>query len=446
MADVPTTWHTGEWYDTVPRSVTRFAVIGFLLVGASFGGFGVWAFRAPLAAAVISQGSFVATGQNKIVQHLEGGIIREILAAEGDRVVKGQLLLRLDETAALANERELFLRRARLEAIEARLTAENAVSPSITFPPDLIEGRIDPEIAAILDNQLLAFRVSRTSIEGDIAPLMSNAAAMEMRAKGYATQLASIRDQLEIFEEDHEAKAKLLEQGLIRRTEFNALRRALAEATGQIGRLEAEISESEQMRQKYLDQIEQTRNAYKQAALDELQIIQSELDGIREQSRKAENVLARAVLTAPVSGTIVRSHYHTVGGVIEGGKPIMEILPSNAPLIIEAQIPRTDIDSVRTGQAATVRLVALNARTTPVLYGEVFYVSADSLLDASQDKRQEVYVARIKLSPDELLRVQGFKATPGMPAEIMIQTEERTFFQYLVKPIRDSMARAFRER
>lgn len=446
MADVPTTWHTGEWYDTVPRSVTRFAVIGFLLVGASFGGFGVWAFRAPLAAAVISQGSFVATGQNKIVQHLEGGIIREILAAEGDRVVKGQLLLRLDETAALANERELFLRRARLEAIEARLTAENAVSPKITFPPDLIEGRIDPEIAAILDNQLLAFRVSRTSIEGDIAPLASNAAAMEMRAKGYARQLASIRDQLEILREDHAAKASLLEQGLIRKTEFNALRRALAEATGQIGRLEAEISESEQMRQKYLDQIEQTRNAYKQAALDELQTIQSELDGIREQSRKAESVLARAVLTAPVSGTIVRLHYHTVGGVIEGGKPIMEILPSNAPLIIEAQIPRTDIDSVRTGQAATVRLVALNARTTPVLYGEVFYVSADSLLDASQDKRQEVYVARIKLSPDELLRVQGFKATPGMPAEIMIQTEERTFFQYLVKPIRDSMARAFRER
>jgi HlyD family secretion protein len=138
-------------------------------------------------------------------------------------------------------------------------------------------------------------------------------------------------------------------------------------------------------------------------------------------------------------------HYHTAGGVIETGEPIAEILPSDAPLIIEAQIPRTEIDSVVMGQQATVRLVGLNQRTTPVLSGEVYYVSADALVEDSAGIPQEVYLARISLEPDEMDRVRGFVPTPGMPAEIMIQTEERTFAAYIAKPVTDSMSRAFRE-
>jgi HlyD family type I secretion membrane fusion protein len=143
---------------------------------------------------------------------------------------------------------------------------------------------------------------------------------------------------------------------------------------------------------------------------------------------------------------VVRLYYHTPGGVIESGKPIMEILPSDVPLIIEAQVLRTEIDSVKVGQEATVRLTALNQRTTPVLNGEVYYVSADSLPDAANNGAREVYLARVSLPVRELSRVPGFAPTPGMPAEILIQTAERTFFDYLTKPIRDSMARAFMER
>ena len=141
----------------------------------------------------------------------------------------------------------------------------------------------------------------------------------------------------------------------------------------------------------------------------------------------------------------VRMNYNTPGGVIESGKPIAEILPTDVPLIIETQIPRVNIDSVKLGQEATVRLTSLNQRTTPVLQGKVFYVSADALPDDSKVVPQEVYLARIELSASELSRVQGFNPTPGMPAEVMIQTAERTFFEYLSKPIVDSMQRAFRE-
>jgi HlyD family secretion protein len=142
---------------------------------------------------------------------------------------------------------------------------------------------------------------------------------------------------------------------------------------------------------------------------------------------------------------VVRLHYHTAGGVIESGKAIAEILPSGEPLIIEVSIPRTEIDVVRKGQEATVRLTGLNARTTPILIGKVFYVSADAIMDSNQDVPQEIYIARVSVHPSELKRVRGFTPTPGMPAQIMIQTEERTFIQYLMKPVTDSMTRAFRE-
>lgn len=163
--------------------------------------------------------------------------------------------------------------------------------------------------------------------------------------------------------------------------------------------------------------------------------------------RKAENVLSRTEVLAPVSGAVVRLYYHTTGGVIESGRAIAEILPDDAPLIIETLVERGDIDSVKTGLQATVRLIALNQRTTPILTGEVFYISADAVAQASDAaKGREVYVVRVLLSPEELARVPGFSPKPGMPVEMMIETDARTFAQYISKPVVDSMARAFREK
>ncbi len=434
-----------EWYASVPRSVTRHVIFGITLLLITFGGFGLWAATAPLAAAVITQGSFVATGRNRIVQHLEGGIIKKILVTEGESVAAGQPILLLDETAALATERELFLRQVRLEAIQARLLSEIDRTEAVHFPRNLLELRADYEIAAMIDGQAIAFRGSMQGLESDIALIRQNIEALRVRVIGYEHQLRSTRIQKGIFEEDLVAKEELLGKGLIRRSEVNTLLRALAEADGQIGRLTAEISEIEKIRERYETQIEQTIRAHRSASLDELQVVQAELDGIREQARKAQNILQRAEVVAPVSGTVIRLYYHTAGGVVESGKAIAEILPKDEPLIIEAQIPRTDIDSVQVGFLATVRLTALNQRTTPVLNGEIFYVSADAIMDKSRELPAEIYIARVSIPPEEIGRVRGFSPTPGMPVEIMIQTAERTFFQYLAKPITDSMTRAFRE-
>ncbi|MDI7862710.1 HlyD family type I secretion periplasmic adaptor subunit [Rhizobiaceae bacterium n13] len=439
--------HDIEWFSEVPRSIRKHMVIGMALLCATFGGFGAWAFTAPLAAAVIAQGSFVATGRNKVVQHYEGGIIKELLVKEGDEVVEGEPLVRLDETAALAKQRELFLRRVRLEITAARLVSQFEGDETLEVSDALDKYHDDPDVQSILVNQRLNFKAQHLKLSSELSLLKQNVKALEFRSKGYARQREAIAEQLVLLKDEHENKKKLLKKGLVRANELRAIERAIADAQGQIGRLEAEVAETEAQIVKGQQEISSAEVTYREDALDRLQAIQGELDIVREQFRGAEDVLSRATINAPVSGTVIRTFYHTTGGVIESGKGILEILPAGVPLIIEAQIPRNNIDVVHVGQTASIRLVALNQRTTPVLHGELFYVSADALEDSKPGSpTHDVYLARINIPASELAKVKGFTPTPGMPAEIMIQTEKRTFFSYLVKPITDSMSRAFTER
>ncbi|MEN3150739.1 HlyD family type I secretion periplasmic adaptor subunit [Neorhizobium sp. IRAMC:178] len=439
--------HDLEWYSEVPRSVWKQTVTGLALTAIAFGGFGTWAATAPLAAAVIAQGSFVATGRNKIVQHFEGGIIRELLVSEGDQVVENQPVVRLDETASQAKKREFFLRRARLEATAARLTAQSEGADSMTISSYLNDFRDDPDVSAIILTQQLNFKAQRMKLATELSLLKQNMKALEFRSEGYTRHREAMSRQLAMLREEYDIKRVLLTKGLLRATEVRALQRAIADAEGQIGRLEAEISETGAQLLKGQQEITRAEETYREEALDRLQSIQGERDASREQSREADDVLRRATILAPVSGTVVRTYYHTTGGVIESGKGIMEILPAGVPLIIEAKVPRNEIDSVKVGQKATVRLIALNQRTTPVLQGEVFYVSADAMEDSRAGlSNHDVYVARINISSDEIARIKGFTPQPGMPAEIMIQTAVRTFFSYLIKPVVDSMSRAFTER
>lgn len=445
MPDLIVSPRNVDWYHEVPRSIGKQTLFGLILLVMTFGGFGAWATLAPLAAAVIAQGSFVATGQNKIVQHLEGGIISDILVQEGDHVTEGQIMLTLDQTLALATNRELALRRVRLEATQARLVAEHERHDTLTYPARLKAEIFDPEVAMILHGQSLAFQASTASLANDISVISRNLEALDIRTTGYSIQLQSTRNQLELLTEELETKSKLLASGVARKGETLALRRAMFEAEGQVGRLEAEIAELTEMRAKFEAQITKTRDEYSRNALTNLQGIESELESVREQLRKSVNILDRTHVLAPVSGTVVRLYYHTTGGVVESGRPIVEILPADVPLIIEMLIPRANIDSVSVGQMATIRMTGLNQRTTPVLNGTVDHVSADAIADGPNGARREVYLARVTVPLQEMQRIRDFTPTPGMPAEIMIQTEERTFAQYLVKPIMDSMTRAFRE-
>ncbi|WEX77129.1 HlyD family type I secretion periplasmic adaptor subunit [Sinorhizobium numidicum] len=436
---------TVEWYADVPRSIRLHCFAGLALIAVSFGGFGYWAFAAPLAAAVIAQGSFVANGNNKIVQHLEGGIIEELLVTEGEKVQAGDVLVKLDQTAARANERMLNLKRLRLEAVVARLRAEALGSDTFKMPDIVADQAGDPDVRAIIESQNVNFRSKKIKLQDQLSLIGQNIRSLEFRANGYELQQESFNKQLQILNEEREAKSKLANSGLIRRPELLALDRAIADAMGEIGRLGAEVKESNTQIDRYRQEAVIAINTNKQAALDGLEAAEADLDAVREQVREAAEVLGRATIRSPVDGTVVRSYFHTAGGVIATGKPIMEILPANVPLIIEAQVLRTAIDQLKVGENATIRLSALNRRTTPVLNGKVFYVSADSIEDVAGGEQRDVYIVRVEVPASEIHRVHGFRPVPGMPAEVLITTSERTFFEYLTKPITDSMSRAFKE-
>lgn len=432
-----------EWYEGVPRSVRRHAMFGIALVVLCFGGFGLWAATAPLAAAVISQGTFVATGQNKIIQHLEGGIIEDLSVREGDLVKAGDVLVTLDDSAALATERQLLLREMRLEAILSRLGDEVANAAQFT-EPDAAAEKLDPEAVEIYDSQRAHFVAWREKLDNDLTLYQHNIDALESRKAGVASQLDSVQRQRELLLLELESRTALLQKGLVTRSEVMTLQRAVADADGDVARLASESDEIDAQVAKFLGEQTQAQDDARQSALNEVQSAEIELDSVREQIRHARNVLDRTKVRSPVDGKVVRIYYHTTGGVVESGKPIMEILPSGVPLLIETTISRNQIDDVRQGESVAVRLTALSQRTTPVLTGRLDYLSPDSVLEGANGQ-PEVYLARVTIPPEEIARVPGFVPTPGMPAEVMVQTAQRTFFDYLSKPISDSMSRAFRE-
>ncbi|MGO4351310.1 HlyD family type I secretion periplasmic adaptor subunit [Rhizobium sp. RAF36] len=435
-----------EWYSEVPRSIRYHSIIGLSVLAASFGSFGIWAGTAPLASAIIAQGSFVATGNNKVVQHLEGGIIKDMRVSEGDVVKEGDVLLTLDPTAALSNDRMLKLRRLRLEAVVARLRAEAAGDKDLKIPAVVMAEASDPDVGSIIQSQNIVFRSKQVKLEEQLNLIDKNIASLDYRFKGYSGQKDSFERQLSLLTEERDSKARLVKVGYMRKTDLLAIERAMADAMGDISRLQGELNESEAEIAKFRQEAVIAVNSNKQAALDALESADSDLDSVREQAREAQGVLERTVIRSPVNGTVIRAYYHTAGGVITTGKPIMEILPAHVPLIIEAQVLRTSIDQLHEGQTAAIRLSALNRRTTPVLNGKVFYVSADSIEENAGLQTKDVYIVRVEIPDSEIAKVHGFHPVPGMPADVLIQTSERTFFEYITKPITDSMSRAFKER
>jgi HlyD family secretion protein len=398
---------------------------------------------------VVTSGVFVVTSQNKIVQHLEGGIIRNIAVNEGDIVDVGQTLVELDETAPRAELRRLLLRRTRLMAMDARLQTEMREEREISFPGDILAAANQPEITEILDSQKLAFWARRNNVDSEIASIMEGINALQERIQGSNVQLAGVRRQIKLVEEEIQAKEILLRTGLVRKPEVLALQRAQASLEGEVGRLIGEIGDAKERIARSLEQVTGVRRTAIKAAVEQLHEVRGELVDVRERLGAAKGVLDRITIVAPVKGVVVKLRYHTQGGVIEPGKNILEILPLQDELIIEGRIRPQDIDNVRRGQHAMVRLNALNHRTTPMIAGEVIYVSADVLPDEKKSPQLgpgDIYIARIKLNAAEAATIPSFVPTPGMPVEIYIKTGERTFFQYLARPIQDSMSRAFRER
>lgn len=443
---------TQPWDWDLPQTMRRWTAIGFWFTGFTVLGFVIWANAAQISGAVIANGVFVTTGTNKTIQHLEGGVIRKIMVKEGDIVSPGQPLILLDDTIPKAELRRDTLRYDRLAAMQARLLAEVQEKDSFQIPPDVMAQANDKEVAAILNDQRITFAAQRNALNNELSVLSDGVSALNQKIEGAQAQTAAMQREKGLFGKELAAKETLAANGLVRRPELLALQRASAAADGEIGRLSGEVGEAREEIVRIHEQIVSGRSSAVRSAAEELHRVQADLNDAREQKRAAQDVVSRVNIVSPVRGVVVKLRYHTVGGVIEAGKGILDIVPLDENLIIEGHIRPQDIENVKLGQVATVRLTALNQRSTPMVTGTVIYVSADTLPNETPQsfRPEDEYLVRVRLDPSSF-KTAGkfmpatFTPVPGMPAEIYIKTRERTFFEYIFRPIKDSMSRAFRE-
>lgn len=443
-----------QWHRGVPTSVRLPTLLGMVILLVCVGGFGVWAAIAPLDGAVVVSGSFVATGQNKQVQHLEGGILRDILIKEGDLVESDQPLLRLDATAADAKLRRLVLRKYRLIIMKTRLEAELVPQAALQMPESLAAEAADPEVKAIFDRQVAELRARRDKQSTEEKVLRKEIAGLQESIGGYTAQAQSTKRRLALFAEELQDKQGLLARQLARKSEVLSVQRAEAALAGELGELTARTADARERISRAEQQIAQLHSAATQKAIEELRATETELDDVQEQIRGARDVVERIEVRAPVRGIVVKLHQHTPGGVIAAGAVILELLPVNNEVIIEARLNPSEIAHVKTGQPAFVRLSALNQRLTPMIEGKVIYLSADAVAaqfsartKAEQEPPQRPsYVLRVRLDEQDVhSKIEAFRPTPGMPADVFIKTGERTFFDYIMRPVLDSFSRAFRE-
>ena len=425
--------------------VRLLAASAFALVGVFVIGFGVWAVQAPLESAAIAGGAIEAESSRKTVQHLEGGIVARILIKDGDEVAGGQVLIRLDDTKARATVQVLQGQLWDAQAREARLLAERDGRDTIQFPLALRQAAKsnNPELAEIIAGQVKIFDTRRKLQASRIEVIQQRKAQTEREIVGLHFQEEAAKKRAEIIKEEVSAIAPLVAKGLQTRPRLLQLEREQAEIDGRRGDTLAQISRAEQSVGESQAMILKLESDFHTEVAQNLRDTQGQIFQLLERLQAASDVLARTEVRAPEAGTVTDLRIHTPGGVIAAGEPLMDLVPRQDRLIVKALVKPEDIDLVRPGLEAHVRLLSYKHRRVPPVEGVLTYVSADRLVD----KETEVayYVARVRLSEASLQKLPGVEIMPGMPVEVQIKTGEFTVANYVLRPVLDSFNRAFRE-
>lgn len=426
-----------------PANPRRPILIGLVVIAAAFGGFGVWAALAPLDSAAVAPGVVSVESNRKSVQHLEGGIVEEILVREGQFVRQGDILIRLDDTQARAMVKTLQARLDAARALGARLLAERDGLVSIRFPADLVTRLDDPTVKEIAEGQRRQFEERRRSLEGQVSILKQRTKQAEQEIAGLRAQEVSKRRQHEIFTEELVGLRELYEKGYYPRTRVLAIEREVAGLEGDRGANLAAIARAQQAIGEVELRIIQMRQGIREDVVNQLHEVRNEINDVKERLVVGRDVLRRIDIRAPQTGTAQALKVHTKGGVAAPGAELMQIIPLDDRLVIEAQVSPVDIDSVAEGQKAEIRLTAFKMRTTPIIEGKVVSISADRLTD--ERTNAAYYLARIEVPDDQLAVLGERKLQAGMPAQVLIKTGSRTVLDYLLKPLDDALARGLKE-
>lgn len=434
----------GEAMNRIPTDYSWRVRAGLIVLLVTFIGAGGWAALAPLDGAAIAPGQVIVESQNRVIQHLEGGIVAELRVRDGDQVAKGEALVILSDTRARA---ELDVVESELREVlgrEARLRAERVGADEIEFPSELTEQDV-PAVRNIIEGQKALFRSRTESLQGQVAIYNQRIRALSQQMEGLRAMNRNVEARIESYEEELKNWQELFEQELADRTRINEMQRELYRLQGERSGNESQLAELEIKIGETRSELLVTRQNYAEEVAERLRETQQARADLSARRTALRDTLDRTTIVAPVTGKVVGMTVHTVGGVIRGGDPIMEVVPSDQEYTIQARVQPQDIDRVAVGQIADVRLSAFNQQTADIIEGELVGLSADALEDKKSEERY--YEAKVKLTETgrQTMENQGMYLLPGMPAEVMIKTGERTALQYLLDPITRMFERAFRE-
>ncbi|MEX1108768.1 MAG: HlyD family type I secretion periplasmic adaptor subunit [Dongiaceae bacterium] len=423
--------------------LTRIVRGGFTVVTLGLLALGTWLVLAPLSGAVIAPGFVKVDMNRKVVQHQEGGIIKQILVRDGEHVRQGQILIVIDDVRLDATLDLLRTQHDGERAKAARLEAERAFLPAVMFPPDLAARGGEPKVAELLQREASLFRARREALDSQIVVLRKQIRHTVDEAQALAGQIAAEERALKSQKEELAVNQALLKQGFVQKTRLMSLERAVADYEARWEEHRAELAKTHQRASELELRVLAQRNSYVQSAADELKEASTRLFDLEERLRPSKDASDRQRIASPIAGEVVGMRVFSPGSVVGPREVLMEIVPEDKTLVVEARIRPEDINHVRAGSAAEVRLTAYQTRTTPLVAGNVNYVSADRMLDPQSGA--PYYVVNVDVSAGALADAGNLRMQAGMPAEVYIRTDSRTTFDYILAPVTSYLRRGMRE-
>lgn len=426
------------------RSLRRHALLGVTVMAVLIVGLGGWSMTTSVEGAVIANGIVVAEGGSRRVQHSEGGIVKQILARNNQVVEAGEVLVKLDDVTVRA-ELEVILAQLREGlATQARLTAESTGAREIHIPAVAANWPLDPALSVVLADQERLRQTRNESLESEVARLNQLTEEKEALIDGYNAQLGALDNQVKVVREELEQLTTLHGNQLVSNQRLNEMKRKESELVGQVATVKASVSATQSSILELKMQAEQVVSDFRAEALTQLQTVSQTVSELLQRKIEAEARLKRLEIPAPIAGVVHESTVRTVGGVVAPGETLMLIVPQQEDLELDVRVSPMEINKLRVGQTADVRLLSYDTRTTLDLEGSVRTISPDLLQDPTTGV--QYFSVRVDIADNELAKLpKEAPLVPGMPAESFFRTGERTVWSYITGPIEQRLSHTFRD-
>ena len=420
------------------------AIMGYAIVFVTFGVLGTWAAVAKIDSAVFAPGTISLEGNRKVVQHLEGGIVEEILVKEADTVEENDVLLRLSGVEARSNLEVINTRMNMALVAEARLLAEREMTDRIDLPEGIDPDNVSKAVQEVIADQRDRFKARRSIMKSRIDILSSRVDQTEEQIEGLQLQKSALERRVENFSTMIERMRGGQEKGLIQTNVLSQREDEMIQIEASLGQVISEIAQARNVISETEFEALQIEQEYRERANTELEEVRSEISELRQQKMVAEDILRRTNIRAPGSGTIQNLKVHTVGSVIKAGEVLMELVPENENLIVNARVSPRDIDNVSPGLDTEVRFTAFKTKLTPIMLGRVQSVSND-VITPENPQEMPYYLARIDVDEKDIPPDIEGRLTAGMLADVIITTGERTVMNFIASPLLDAVRKSMIE-